>query len=165
VTDGISKQQKEVNHQIDDACTRLEKLKSDEKSVNEELKQLDTQRQRFTILSEVSDRLEKLERLGGSDLFWGEDHNHETVAEDQKRVRNLVINYDSRMAELLTKQNTQADTFESLNAKVNLLNEETINLQQREKAFALEFIIEREPVVMPYRAMSGHSKRCEARAL
>jgi len=154
VTDGISKQQKEVNHQIDDACTRLEKLKSDEKSVNEELKQLDTQRQRFTILSEVSDRLEKLERLGGSDLFWGEDHNHETVAEDQKRVRNLVINYDSRMAELLTKQNTQADTFESLNAKVNLLNEETINLQQREKAFALEFIIEREPVEMPYRAMA-----------
>ncbi len=154
MTDGISKQQKEVNHQIDDACTRLEKLKSDEKSVNEELKQLDTQRQRFTILSEVSDRLEKLERLGGSDLFWGEDHNHETVAEDQKRVRNLVINYDSRMAELLTKQNTQADTFESLNAKVNLLNEETINLQQREKAFALEFIIEREPVEMPYRAMA-----------
>ena len=69
MADSISKQQQAVNHKIDDACTRLEQLKSEEKGVAEELNQLDVQRQRYAILSEVSDRLEKLDRLGGRDLF------------------------------------------------------------------------------------------------
>jgi len=153
VADGISKKQEDINRKIDDACTRLEKLKSEDKGIGEELKQLDSQRQRFAVLSEVSDRLEKLERLGGGDLFWGEAHNHEAVAQDQKRIRNLIISYDSRVAELLAKQNALDDTFESLSAKINLLNEDTINLQEREEAFALEFIIDRKPAALPYRTM------------
>lgn len=149
----ISKQQQDINRKIDDTCTRIEQLKSEEHVVSEELKQLNTQRQRFSVLSEVSDRLEKLEKLGGSDLFWGEDHNHETAALDQKRIRNLIINFDSRVAKLREKQNSQVDSFASLNAKVNILNEESVNLQELEDDLALEFIIEREPGKPLYREM------------
>ncbi|MFV9616445.1 MAG: hypothetical protein ACNYZG_10845, partial [Gammaproteobacteria bacterium] len=78
----ISQQQQEINSDIDDAYNRLEELESDEANISEELKQLNTQRPRFAILSEVSDQLEKLEKLGGSDLFWGEDYQRETVAKD-----------------------------------------------------------------------------------
>ena len=149
-----SQQQEDINRNIDDAYNRLEELESEEAEINEELEQLNTKRAHFTILSEVSDQLEKLEKLGGSDLFWGENYDHEAISKDQKRVRDLVINYDSRVAELRASQNTREDAVESLSAKINVLNEDTLNLQAREEELLDEFVIEREMVEMPYRAMN-----------
>jgi len=153
VADEIQKQQEEVNRKIDEAYDRLNELENEESGITGELKELNTQRHRYTVLSEISDQLEKLEKLGGAHLFWGEDHDYEAVKQQQKNVRDLIINYDSRVADLQEKQLTRDDTVESLAAKINLLNEETINLQEREEALAEEFIIERDMVEEPFRAM------------
>ena len=153
MTDDIKKQQEEVNRKIDDAYDRLEELGDEEARINDELQQLNKQRHRYAILSEVSDQLEKLEKLGGSDLFWGEGFDRDDVANKQRRVRDLVINYDSRVAELQQQMRDRDESVESLSAKINLLNDESINLQAREEALAEEFIIEREMVEEPYRPM------------
>jgi len=153
VADDISKKQEEINREIDDAYNRLEELEDEESGISEELKQLNTQRQRFAVLSEVSDQLEKLEKLGGSDLFWGKNYDREIVSKDQKRVRDLVINYDSRVAELLSIQNAREDAVESLSAKINVLNEDSLSLQELEEERAEEFIIEREMAELPFHAM------------
>ena len=63
MADDIKKAQEEVNRKIDDAYDRLQDLKNDDGSVSEELKQLNDLRQRYHVLSEISDQLEKLERL------------------------------------------------------------------------------------------------------
>ena len=153
MVDDIKKQQDEVNRKINDAYNRLNALENEESGLSDELKQLNSQRHRFAVLSEISDQLEKLEKLGGSDLFWGEGHDRDAVQKDQKRVRDLVVNYDSRVAELQTHQLAREDSVESLTATINLLNEETMNLQAREDALAEEFIIERDMVEMPFRPM------------
>ncbi len=149
-----SQQQQEINRNIDDAYDRLEELENEEENISEELKQLSTQRARFTVLSEVSDQLEKLEKLGGSDLFWGENYQREAVVKDQKRVRSLIINYDSRVAELQAKQNKREGAVESLTAKINILNEDTLILQKREEDLQDEFVIEREMVETPFHVMN-----------
>ena len=154
MANNISQQQHEINREIDGAYSRLEELGNEEANINEELQQLNAQRARFAILSEVSDQLEKLEKLGGSDLFWGENYQPEAVAKDQKRVRALIINYDSRVAELLAKQNTREDAVESLSAKINVLNEDSLSLQKREEDLQDEFVIEREMVEMPFHEMN-----------
>ncbi|NOQ70004.1 MAG: hypothetical protein GQ573_07850, partial [Gammaproteobacteria bacterium] len=154
MTDDIRKQQDEVNRKIDNAYNRLEELKDNDEGVVEELEQLDSQRQRYTILSELNDRLEKLERLGGADLFWGENHDHDSVQKQQKRVHDLVINYDSRVAELDSKQQLRDEAVASLTAKINILNEDTVALQELEEELAEEFIIEREMVEVPFHPMA-----------
>jgi TonB family protein len=153
VTDDIKKAQEEVNRKIDDAYDRLENLKNDDGSVSEELKQLNDLRQRYHVLSEISDQLEKLDKLGGGDLFWGEGIENGTAQQEQKRIRELVVNYDSRVTELQNKQIERDESVESLTAKINILNEESLNLQEREEALAEEFVIEREMVELPYRPM------------
>ena len=149
----IKKQQDEINHKINDAYTRLDELKNDG-GVAEELEQLNSQRQRYTVLSELSDRLEKLEKLGGSDLFWGEDYDPEAVKQQQNRVHNLVINFDSRYSELQQKQQLRDETFESLQAKINILNEDSLALQELEEELAEEFVIEREMPEIPFHPMA-----------
>jgi len=153
VVDEISQEQEEINRKIDEAYTRLNALEDEDVGVSDELKELKAQRQRFAVLSEVSDQLEKLEKLGGSDLFWGEDYDQDNASKVQKRVRDLVVNYDSRVAELQSQQSERYETVESLTAKINLLNEESLALQEREEERLDEFVIEREMVELPYRPM------------
>ena len=153
MVDEISQEQEEINRKIDEAYTRLNALEDEDVGVSDELKELKAQRQRFAVLSEVSDQLEKLEKLGGSDLFWGENYDQDNASKQQKRVRDLVVNYDSRVAELQGQQSERYETVESLTAKINLLNEESLALQEREEARLEEFVIEREMVELPYRPM------------
>lgn len=152
-TDDIKKQQEEINRQIDEAYTHLESLGDDENAFSGELSQLNQDRQRFAVLSEISDQLEKLEKLGAADLFWGDNYDRDKSQKEQKRVRELVVNYDTRVAELKSQQTSHGDTVESLTAKINILNEASMDLQMREDALMEEFVIERDMDEMAYRPM------------
>ena len=154
MTEDISKQQEEINRKIDEAYRRLDTLKGDDVGVSDELKDLNDLRDRFTVLSEINDRLAKLENIGGGDLFWGTDYNPETVQQEHNRIHNLVTNYDSRVAELQSLQKDSEETVESLTAKINVLNEDTVALLELEEEILEEFIIEREMVDQPFREMA-----------
>ena len=153
MAEDIKKAQEEINREIDDAYNRLEELKNSDDHIVEELSKLDKLRHRYHVLSEISDQLEKLEKLGGSDLFWGDDYDRSHAQHEQKRVRDLVINYDSHVAELQRILAEREESVESLTAKINVLNDESLNLQEREEALAEEFVIEREMATLPYRPM------------
>ncbi len=162
----ITKQQNEINRKIDDTYSRLQKLRNEDTGVSEELEKLNLQRQRFAILSEVNDQLEKLEKLGGADLFWGENYDRGSVQQQQKRIHDLVINYDSRVAELQNKQRLREQTAERLTATINLLNEDSLELQELEEELAEEFVIEREmaetsfhPMLMPWNRNDADQQR------
>ena len=154
MADDIKQAQEEINRKIDDAYNRLEELENEEDHFSEELNELNSKRHRFHVLSELSDQLEKLEKLGGADLFWGEGHDPQSSQSEQKRIRNLVINYDSRVAELQSMQRAREEAVESLTAKINVLNEDTLGLQERKEELAEEFIIEREMVAEPFRPIN-----------
>jgi hypothetical protein len=154
VTNNIKNAQNEINRKIGDAYNRLNELEDEESVVNEELAKLKKERQRFAVLSEISDQLEKLDKLGGGSLFWGDNYDQGSASEQQKKVRALVINYDTRVAELQTIQRSRDESVESLTAQINVLNEESVGLQEREEALAEEFVIEREMVDIPYRPMN-----------
>ena len=152
--DDISKQQEEINRKIDEAYSRLDTLKGEDVGVSDELKELNKLRDRFSILSDVNDQLAKLEKIGGGNLFWGADYNPEAAEREQQRIHNLVINYDSRVAELQSQQQIGEDTVESLTAKINVLNEDTVALLELEEELLEEFIIEREMNEEPFRELA-----------
>jgi len=154
VSDDISKQQEEINRKIHEVYDRLEELENNEGEDDGELKELNRERKRYAILGEISDQLETLEKFGGSDLFWGEDYDQSKIQGQQKRIRDLVTNYDSRVAELSTAQREREALLESLTAKINLLNEESMNLQELEQARMDEFIIVREMEKVPFRQIA-----------
>ena len=149
----IKKQQEFVNRKIDEAYSRLHELKNGDVGTSDELKELIALRDRYTLLSDVNDRLEKLDKLGAGDLFWGENYDKEQVAQQQKRVSKLIAGYDSRMEELQEEQTQHDEMIEGLEAQINMLNDESMELQELEEEMAEEFVIEREMVALPYRPM------------
>lgn len=153
MTEEISKKQQHINQQIDDAYSRLVALEDEDNAVTDELKELAALRSRYTLLSEVNDRLDQLEKLGGAELFWGEGYDREKITVEQKRVRKLLADYDSRVNKLQSTQQENQEACESLTAKINILNDDSVQLQERREELLEEFIIEREADLIEYRPM------------
>lgn len=149
----IKKAQDEINRKIGNAHDRLHVFEGEDAKLLEELKALKKTGNRYHVLGEIGDQLEKLEKLGGADLFWGDEYDRDSAQSEQNRIRNLVNNYDSRVSKLQNKQLASEELVASLTAQINILNEDSLNLLESEEEFAEEFIIERERTDMPYRAM------------
>lgn len=153
MTDDIKQAQDDINRKINDAYDRLEQLSVDEVKLAEEMEELNKERARLTILSEVSDQLEKLEKMGGAHLFWGDDYDREQAVAIQKRVRDMVINYDEKYSEVKSRIDNLDEDRESLAAKINVLNDESLGLEARKEARESEFVITREMSEQPFRPM------------
>jgi TonB family protein len=150
----IKKQQELVNRKIDDAHRRLHELKNGDVGTSDELKELIALRDRYTLLSDINDRLEKLDKLGANELFWGENYDKEEVGQQQKRVQKLISGYDVRVSELQDEQTQHDELIESLEAQINILNDESLELQELEEEMAEDFVVEREMVVLPFQPMA-----------
>ena len=154
MSEEISQTQEEINRQIDDARQRIRKLEEMETGALGELKQLTHEREKYSTLSEISNQLERLEELGGADLFWGDGHDKAVVGKQQKSLKFLVSEFEDHFHQLQNKQNQDGESVESLTARINILNEELIQLQIQEEEVADEFIIEREITKLPFRELN-----------
>ena len=146
--------QGEIHRQIYEAHRRLRELEQTEAGSVEELNKLTHEQEKYSTLGEISNQLDKLEVLGGADLFWGEDYDGKVVAEHQQALKHLVADFDTRFNRLQNKQNIDGESAESLTAQINILNEELLQLQMEEQEVAEEFVVEREITKLPFRAVN-----------
>jgi outer membrane biosynthesis protein TonB len=153
VNENIEYRQDEVNREIDDTYQSLVKNKDEQKALDDELKTLLAERHQYSLISEISDRLDQLQKEGGAQLFWGDDYDQSKASEITQRVRNQVINYDSRVAELQQRYDESEDNIHCLSARVNILNEKSIELEEYADEIMHEFVIEREMDELPFRPM------------
>ncbi len=145
--------QQEISRKIDQTYDELVELEDQQKVLDAELKSLLKNQQRFLLLSEISDRLDQLQKQGGAELFWGEDYDPDKARRHSQRVRDMVISYDARVAELQGRYHAGEQNVQNLAAQVNLLNEESATLEELAEEEQHEFVIEREMDELPYRPM------------
>ena len=148
----IDKRRQQVNREIDETYDKLVKIEDEQKALDVELKALLAERQRFSLLSEISDRLDQLQKQGGAELFWGDQYDADTASAHTRRVREQVISYDARVAELTQRYNTGEQSVQSLAAHANILNEQSVELEEYAEELKNEFVIEREMEELPFRA-------------
>jgi len=153
VSENIKHLQQEVNREIDDTYVDLARQQDTQKALNNELEDLLEERHHYALLSEISDRLEQLEKEGGAQLFWGDDYDDSTASQLTRRARERITNFDSRVAELKQRHSDGEEGIQSLSARVNILNEKSIELEEFAEEAKNEFVIEREMVELPFRPM------------
>ncbi len=147
------KEQTKVNQQIESAQKRIIELEDELQSVDLELDDIFTNRQQFALLSEISDRLDQLNKLGGAGLFWGQECSEEESKNNQLRIHNLVINYDEDVRRVQKHREKIKDDIQSVIAQVGILNEEILILHEKAEERQNEFVIEREMTVHPFKPM------------
>ena len=154
MSEEILNSQEDIRRQIDEAHRRLHELENKGSDSVEELKKLTHEQEKYSTLDEITSQLDRLETLGGGDLFWGEDYDKEVVTEHTQTLKNLVIDFDARFNQLQqTKQNVGGDSVEDLTAQINFLNEELLHLQMEEQEVVDEFVVECEVTKLPFRTL------------
>jgi len=149
----VSREKAEINQKIDSAQHRIAELENQLRQIDVELEELFQDRQRYILLSEISDRLDQLNKIGGSRLFWGELCDENEAASHSQQIHNLVLNYDEKVKEITKQRELIKDDIQSVLAQVDILNEEILVVQERAEERRHEFVIEREMTVHPYRPM------------
>ena len=149
----VAQEKTKINQKIDAAQTRIAELEDDLRKVDIELEDMFAERQKYVLLSEMSDRLDQLNKLGGTDLFWGDNFSQQQATDHYNRIHRLVANYDEQVREKQHKRELIKDDIQSVIAQISILNEEILIVQERAEERKHEFVIEREMTVQPYRPM------------
>ncbi len=149
----VSREQAKINQKIEQAQSRIDDLENQLRSVDIELEDLYQEREQHILLSEITDRLEKLNKLGGDCLFWGDNCDPNDAMAHYHRVHNLVVNYDEKVREVQKRRELIKEDIQSVIAQINLLQEEILVIHERAEERMHEFVIEREMTVHPFRPM------------
>jgi outer membrane biosynthesis protein TonB len=153
VKENIEHRKVEVSQEIDQTYGQLASHQDKQKALYAELQALLAERGHYTLLSEISDRLDQLHKEGGAQLFWGDDYDAAKASRLTEQARNKVSEFDSRVAELQQHYDDGEENIQSLAARVNILNEQSLELEEYEEEARNEYVIEREMDELPFRPM------------
>ncbi len=149
----VSEEQQQINQRIEAAQLRIEELENELRQVDIALEELLAAREKYSLLGEISDRLDKLNKLNGGSLVWGKDCSEDAAVEHVRKLHSQVINYDEKVSQAQKKREEIKDNIQSVIAQISILNEEILMLHERAEERKHEFDIEREMTVVPYHAM------------
>ncbi|HEY9052406.1 MAG TPA: hypothetical protein VIQ03_12720, partial [Gammaproteobacteria bacterium] len=159
-------EQQQINQKIELSRKRIAELENDLRQADAALEAISGERQKYSLVSEIADRLDQLSKLGGSKLFWGENSTDQQATEHYNRVLRSVVNYDDKYKGLQQQREQIKDDIQSVLARINILQEEIEILHEREEERENEFVIEREmtppgyrPMAMPWSMQAEDEKR------
>lgn len=149
----IQEEKQQINSKIEHARERIVDLENDLRLADGEYNELLKEQQKYFLLSEIADRLDKLQKVGGAALFWGKDFNETDSSKHYERINNQVINYEDQLQTIHNKRESLKDDIQTVLAQIDYLEEEIIILNERAEERDHQFVIEREMTVEPYRVM------------
>ena len=126
-------------------------IRTSKRALDAELQALLAERSHYSLLSEISDRLDQLHKEGGAQLFWGDDYDAAKANQLTEQARNKVVEFDSRVTELQQRYDDSEENIQCLSARVNILNEQSLELEEYEEEARNEYVVEREMDELPFR--------------
>ena len=162
----ISQKTQQINRKLEAARQRIAELENDLRQADSDLDLLFIDRPRFVLMSELADRLDKLNKLGGASMFWGDSSSEQQAQDNYQRIYHQVVNYDEKVREVQMHREQIKDDIQSFIAQVNILQEEFFFLHERAEEQRNEFVIEREmtkrpfqPMILPWTTQGEDEKR------
>jgi len=142
-----------LNAQVEQIRTKRVALEDEMRVVEEKLATFADDRQRFDALGNVCEAFDKLGELKADDLFWKGIQGIEDAAGHLGRVRGRIARFEMQIHGILEKQTSLQEQIDQLDQELDLLLDEIHDAYDREERRKEEFVIEREILPDPHRAV------------
>ncbi|MGD8639799.1 MAG: AgmX/PglI C-terminal domain-containing protein [Gammaproteobacteria bacterium] len=156
----VAHDEQDIHLQLDRCYARIaeyqeviKRLEADLATVDGELDSIADERQQYEVLSGVCENLEKLNEIGGNDLFWSGLVNEGQVDDQLKRLRDQVDFFERRIRKVTDRRDGIAEEIKNNNFQIALLEDEIDYLKERQEESKHEYIVEREIKPVPYRVV------------
>lgn len=127
----------------------LEALAVDLRAVDAELEDLATERQQYGLLLDACNALDKLDKIGGAALFWGESADRGASANYVRGVRARVARFDERVSEIEGRRAAVIDRITQQESHAAFMEDVLFEALEEEEKRKQEWIIEREISKLP----------------
>jgi hypothetical protein len=135
--------------ELDGARTRLDGLVRELHVIDDTLEELSTERQRYALVQEACGALEKLNELGGAELFWGDRPADGDGDFHIGMVRRRVDEFERRISDIESSRQSLLDRIRRQQENTEYLEDDLDEAQRQEELRKLEWVVEREIGPLP----------------
>jgi outer membrane biosynthesis protein TonB len=146
----VSPEQQDLNARIEKVRKTITQLKKKVSAVDAELDAIAAERERYEILNEICQGLDKLDGLGAADLFWGKQAAAQETQAHLTRVRGLASDFIEKIAAIEQRRESLQNEIQEQLLQFDLLSDALLEQQEREERSKYEFVVDREFVPPPY---------------
>ncbi|MCW8193665.1 AgmX/PglI C-terminal domain-containing protein [Proteobacteria bacterium 005FR1] len=142
---------------IEIAAKQLKCLNDEIEAKSAEIEDLLSTGHRYQLLDDICEALDKLENLGGSALFWGEQRSLEDRDRHLERVRSVIAGFSQERERIEAEKSALEQRAQAQIGEISDLQDELDTVLEEEEARKNEYILEREhrdsqfrPMLMPW---------------
>jgi prefoldin subunit 5 len=128
-------------------------LEAELQSIDAEMDAIADERQKYEVLSGICENLERLNEIGGNDLFWSNLVMDEGVEGQLNRLRDQVAFFERRITKITDRRDAVLDAINDIKTEIAYVEDEIDFLKEREEEAKHEYIVEREIKSIPYRVV------------
>jgi len=147
----VSQEQQDLNARIEEVRKTIVQLKKKVSAVDAELEAIATEREKYEVLNEICQALDKLDGLRAGHLFWGKEAAAQDTAAHLNRVRGLASDFTEKVAAIEQRRESLHEKIQQQLVQFDVLSDELLEQQEREELSKYEFVVSREFVLPPYR--------------
>jgi len=144
-------EEQNLRDRIGHAQQKMGALEQKLRAVEGELEALSEQHHQYKLLDQVCESLEELNRLGAAHLFWDKQRDASDSARHLHGVRAQIEGFTAQVAEIEDRRKTIIKTMDGEQEVIDYLNDDLLDALEQEERRQAEWVIEREPVDLPYR--------------
>jgi len=145
----IDKHQRRINELQDE----IKVFQVDLREVNHELEKIADERRKYEILTGVIEQLERLNEIGGNELFWSGLANDAEIDSHMGRLRDQATFFERRIKKITDRHDSIAYEITTRQEEIEYLLDDISHLKERQEEAKYEYLIEREIKAVPYRVV------------
>ena len=136
---------------INECQSEIKQFEAELKTVNSELESIADEQQKYEVLTGVCENLEKLNEIGGNELFWSGLATDDEVGGHLNRLRDQASFFERRIKKVTDRRESALNEIKTRQYEIEYLIDEIELLKDREEEAKHEYIVEREIKSIPYR--------------
>jgi hypothetical protein len=141
-----------LREQIEQRQKELGGLERSLDAANSELESLAAQKNQYGLLEEICEALLELDGLGVEHLFWGEQYDSGDTTEHVHKVRRRIELFNGKLAEIENRRQAIVGEMQGENESIDYLDDDLLDVLEKEESRKAEWLIETEERKIPYRA-------------
>ncbi len=151
--ESIIEQIERCQHQIYQYEAEIRKYNSELESADQELENISDERQKYEVLTGVRENLEKLNEIGGNELFWSGLASENEIQNHLNRLRDQAEFFHRRIKKFTDRRDEAIKNIKSRQADIGYLLDDIEYLEHRKEESQYEYIVEREIKPLPYQVV------------
>jgi hypothetical protein len=141
--------QQALSAELAQARVALDASAVDLRAVDAELEELATERQQYGLLLDACNALDKLDKIGGAALFWGESADRGASTSYVRGVRARVAQFDARVSEIEVRRAAVIDRIRQQESHAAFIEDVLFEALEADEKRKQEWIVEREISKLP----------------